>query len=215
MSRDDAPIHTSNAPGSTTQSSFAVLKKDMADLSRVNDRFRASPGLSMTRWKPLSSLSGRSTLDFTSCTYNCTTSAPARDPLLRTSIVTSTCLPAATLAGEILRFELAIHARFHVVHVQLHDLGAGSRPAVAHLDRHLDLLAGSHLGRRNLQAAVIERRVGEAVPERKQRLDVPLVEAAIANVDAFRVGDVQILAWIVSVGRRIGAPLGAGHGRIS
>src|ERR1019366_738570 len=103
MSRDDAPIHTSNAPGSATQSSFAVLKNDMADLSRVNATFRACPGLSMTRWKPFNSLSGRSTLDFTSCTYNCTISAPARAPLLRTCIFTTTSLPAATLPGEIFR----------------------------------------------------------------------------------------------------------------
>src|ERR1019366_5868176 len=103
MSCDDAPIHTSNAPGSATQSSFAVLKNDMADLSRVNDTFRASPGLSMTRWKPFNSLSGRSTLDFTSCTYNCTIAAPARAPLLRTCIFTTTSLPAGTFSGITLR----------------------------------------------------------------------------------------------------------------
>ena len=42
------------------------------------------------------------------------------------------------------------------------------------------------------------------MPEREQRLDVALVEAAIADIDAFFVGDVQVLAGIVPVGRRIG-----------
>ncbi len=103
----------------------------------------------MTRRKPFSSLTGRSTLDFTSCTYNCD------------------------------------------------HLGARARSAVAHPHRHLNLLAGSRLGRRNLQTAVIELRVGEPVPEREQRLDVALVEPPIADIDAFRVRDVQILAGIV------------------
>ena len=72
----------------------------MAAFSSVNDTVRLSPGASITRPNPFSSFIGRST-GRGGCRYNCTTSAPVRDPLFRTLTLTLTVRPAAILPGEI------------------------------------------------------------------------------------------------------------------
>ncbi len=66
----------------------------------------------------------------------------------------------------------------------LHDLGAGTIARIGQVqgNRHVAVPGRARL---DLEAAALERRVGEAVTEREQRRDAFVLEAPIADEHAF------------------------------
>ena len=88
MSMDDDPTSNSNSPASTSQSWDTTSHTANARRSSRMVTFCDSPGASATFAKALSSFAGRYTVDSTSLTYTCTTSLPARLPVLVTVTVT-------------------------------------------------------------------------------------------------------------------------------
>ena len=67
-------------------------------------------------------------------------------------------------------FRRPLHRAVAVGHVELRYVGARTLSGILHVERHGDPAIGCRL-RRNFQIGVREARVGEAVAERKQRLN--------------------------------------------
>ncbi len=98
----------------------------------------------------------------------------------------------------------------HRTHIDLHDLGGCSGPRVG--DRQLDLYVG-RLPHCHLRPVVVERGVGQAVPETEQRFDTVGIEVAIAHPGALGVDDLSVLAGIVAKGRGVLQPGREGDGQ--
>jgi hypothetical protein len=98
------PTVMSNLPGSTTKS-LVVFQKPSASWPSVKLTVFVSPGFSVTRSNPFSSLTGRVTELTTSRRYSCTTSSPARPPVLVTSTLTD-CASPSSLVGAAATFRL-------------------------------------------------------------------------------------------------------------
>src|SRR5262249_50823903 len=96
MSREDAPSRTSNVPASTTQPPSQTAN---AWRSSVTATSRLSPGSSHTLANAFSSWATLYTVDSTSWTYTCTTSLPARSPVLVTVVETVTESPSVMKAA--------------------------------------------------------------------------------------------------------------------
>jgi hypothetical protein len=89
------------------------------------------------------------------------------------------------------------------MNVELDHLGARTRSAVAYLEADPDWRARRHFIRRNLEIAVVELGIRKTVAEGEKRIDLLLIEISVADVNSLRVLDLQILARIMSVRRRI------------
>jgi len=100
MSREDAPTRSSKAPASTTQARVSSSHVAKARRSSESVTESVAPGSRATLANALSSCSGRSTVDSTSWTYTCTTSLPARPPVLVTLTRTVTMSPATVTSGS-------------------------------------------------------------------------------------------------------------------
>ncbi len=85
------------------------------------------------------------------------------------------------------------------MHVQLHNLRAGPLAGVFDLRRDKNAHVFSLTLRCDLQAAILEGCVGQAMTEWEQRLDVFRVVVAIADIDGFAVVDLPVAARVVVV----------------
>ncbi len=102
-SRDDAPTSAQYVPASARHCLPGASQYASAAASSVNTTGLRSPGCSDTRAKPLSSRGAFGRRGFGSWTYNCTTSSPARCPVLRTVSDTVTFPLGASVVGVIFR----------------------------------------------------------------------------------------------------------------
>src|SRR5258708_1651882 len=80
----ESPMSTRYLPGSARQRLPATPKYAKERASRGSTTSRDSPGRSMILVNPFNSFFGRGTDDLGAETYNCGTTAPARDPALLT-----------------------------------------------------------------------------------------------------------------------------------
>jgi hypothetical protein len=79
----DAPSLSSSSPGSTIRVSSGPMN-DVTDAGTSNRTRRCSPGVALTRAKPISFTTGRVTDAAGSCRYSWTTSTPSRAPTFST-----------------------------------------------------------------------------------------------------------------------------------